>query len=209
MLLPDYRIFQDEYSVENLDNKLRQLAQGKYGSAAFPVLKALDYMEHLYEGKQRENLPLILHPLRVAWLLLELDQYATSKGCIAALLHETLCEQLLSAAEIEQRFGEYVLKLVLSVGDTFYSQRSLFEDEQLKQERWQEIMRSSHEVRSLRTFDDLDTILAWQLLPATSSVRSFLPHWLLDVHEKSLPLAHATNIHAYTIMLQVYENLSK
>lgn len=209
MLVYDHRVFQEEYSEENLDSKLRQLVQTKYGGAAVAVIGALDYVRQLYQGHYREHVPAILHPLRVAWLLLELDQYVNSKVCIAALLHSSLHDQLLTPPMIEQRFGVYVSKLVLSVGETFDCKENSSKNREARQEEWQKIMSGSHEIRSLRTCDDLDTVLSWQRLPASSPARSSLPLWLTEVRERALPLAHATNIHAYTLMLQEYEKLLK
>lgn len=208
MLLHEYSVFQNEYTEENLDRKLRQLIQRKYGSMGLSVINTLDRALNMYRGRYKDGIPFVLHPLRVTWMLLELDQYATSKMCIAALLHSAPHERLLTLAEIEREFGGYVSKLVQSIGDAFCCSAFSLEDHETRQRRWQKIMGESHEVRSLRTFDDLDTLLSWKFLSESSPIHSSLRLWLADVREMSLPLAHATNIGAYTIMRQEYEKLS-
>ena len=209
MLLHDYRIFQEEYTEEDLDGKLRLLAQSKYDSMASLVINALDCVRYVYRENLSNDPSSVLHPLWTVWLLLELDQYVTSKTCIAALLHSTLKKRLFTSSQIHDQFGGYVLKLVQSIGNPFCCRDCLLEDHEARQREWREIMGSSHEVRSLRTFDDLATILSWKFLSVSSAVHSTLYSRLAEVGEMSLPLAHATNIHAYEIMQQTYEHLLK
>lgn len=197
------------FQPEKIEEKLRQIIQDKYGNMAKPVIEALERIKDLYQGPSGNGTAPVLHALRVTWLLLEWGQYVNSKVCIAALLHHAWYEGLLTSEEIEQKFGAYVLKLVQSIGISFCCTRYMQEDHVSKQQQWQTTMRGSHEVRTLRVFDDLENILTWQTIPPDSPARADIAHWWEDVCEMSVPLAHATNIQAYNIMRQAYEKRLK
>ncbi|HZS77592.1 MAG TPA: HD domain-containing protein [Ktedonobacteraceae bacterium] len=187
-------------SVDDIEEQLHALVETRYIKTHTPlVFEALGFIQRLYHGKLRDNsVPYILHPLRVALMLGQYEERTGTKLLIAALLHDTIKDGDLEDAEIEQRFGHFVAKLVTKVarytsntGDTSSTD-------------WDEILLESHEIRALKVFEELDNVMYWRILPVNHALRNNIPFWLEDVRTKYLPLAHATNMQAYELMHQEY-----
>jgi GTP pyrophosphokinase len=191
-----------EYTEEYLCDVVRCKYDQVYASQIF---KALDLARGAHAGQFRcNNASYIVHPIRVALMLMRFERITTAKVVIAALLHDTLEKTCLKDDDIEQGFDKYVAKLVRSVTRNHNAQ-SLQEKRIAKLQIWQEIMVSSHEVRAIKTFEDLDNMLCWKVISAESPCIKKIPRWLEEAQEMSLPLAHATNMEAYTLMRQEYE----
>ena len=99
--------------------------------------------EQAHKGQTRDSgLPYIVHPLAVANTLVELR--LDDDSIIAALLHDTLEDTKLSAAEIEAAFGSDVLQLVEGVTKLdFKAAGDLDERQRAKAEttKWAETLR--------------------------------------------------------------------
>jgi guanosine-3',5'-bis(diphosphate) 3'-pyrophosphohydrolase len=191
-----------DYTEEYLCDIVRCKYDQVYASQIF---KALDLARGAHAGQLRcNNASYIVHPIRVALMLIRFERITTAKVVIAALLHDTLEKTCLKDDDIEQGFDKYVAKLVRSITRNHDAQ-SLQEKRIAKLQNWQEIMVSSHEVRAIKTFEDLDNMLCWKVIPAESPCIKKIPRWLEEAQEMSLPLAHATNMGAYTLMRQEYE----
>ena len=65
-------------------------------------------------------------------------------------------------------------------------------------------MNNIHEIRAIKTFDALDNMMCWKSIPQEKIARKKIPRWLKEAKEMSLPLARATNIHAYNLMQELY-----
>src|SRR5205085_1163506 len=102
-----------------------------------------------------------------------------------------------------QKFDKYVAKLVKSVTN-HYETKSLEDKMLAKRQNWEEAMQASHEVRAIKTFEALDNMICWKVIPEGSLCRKKFPRWLEQAREMSLPLAHATNMQAYHLMRQEY-----
>ncbi len=190
------------YTEEFLCDVVRCKYDEVYASRIF---QALDLARGAHAGQFRCNdAPYIVHPMRVALMLMKFEKTTTAKVVIAALLHDTLEKTRLKNDDIEQAFDKYVAKLVRATTRNHDAQ-SLLEKRMAKLHNWQEIMVSSHEVRAIKTFEDLDNMICWKAIPAENSCKNKIPRWLEEAQEMSLPLAHATNMEAYLVMRQEYE----
>ena len=142
--------------------------------------------------------------MRVALMLVHFDRNITSKVFIAALLHDVLEDTSITEQEIEEKFGKYVARLVQSVTRHHKKTEGLLEKQADKRQNWEEIILDDHEVRAIKTFEDLDNMICWKTIPPKNPVQKKIPRRLEEGREMSLPLAHATNLQAYKIMQQEY-----
>jgi GTP pyrophosphokinase len=205
MITQEYDFARCDSTVEETEAYLHEIVKGKYDKAnADVIFEALNMAHHAHDKQNRcNNIPYIVHPMRVALMIVKFEKSITSKVFIAALLHDTLEKTCLTNDEIEQTFGRYVLKLVQSI--TRRHETKSLEDKMLaKRQNWEEVIQASHEVRAIKTFEDLDNMICWKVIPEGSSCRKKFPRWLEEAREMSLPLAHVTNMRAYNLMHQEY-----
>src|SRR5712692_4427940 len=160
MISHDYDFLQRDYRLEDTEQYLIEVVAGKYSNIdAAQIFKAVDLAREVHYYQVRcDNLPFVIHPIRVALMLVRFDRNITSKVFIAAILHDTLEDTNLSFTEIEDKFGKYVAKLVQSVTRR-HGTKNLEEKREAKAQNWREVMLNSHEVRAIKTFEDLDNII--------------------------------------------------
>ena len=102
-----------EYTEEYLCDVVRSKYERAYASQIF---KALDLARSAHDGQLRCNdAPYIVHPMRVAIMLIKFEKTTTAKVVIAALLHDTLEKTCLTKDDLERIFDKYVAKLVRSL----------------------------------------------------------------------------------------------
>jgi (p)ppGpp synthase/HD superfamily hydrolase len=207
MIIDRYDFTKYNSTLEYTEKYIHKVVQNRYNiESQHQIFKAMDVAKDAHaHQRMANNFPYVIHPMRVALMLMKFDRSVTSKTIIAALLHDTLADTCLDCAEIVQQFGSYVAQLIQSV--TISSDTS--EDFRVKREKWQEIMLNSHEVRAIKTFEDLDNIMSWKTIPVGNPLRYEIPRWLAEASELSLLLAHATNMHAYKLMQEEYAYYAK
>ncbi len=81
------------------------------------IQKALEFsiVKHGNQKRKNENLPYIIHPVRVAGLVLLNFPFSNMVMYIAALLHDVLEDTETSYEELVNEFGKTVADLVLAV----------------------------------------------------------------------------------------------
>jgi len=161
---------------------------------------------YAHEGQCRcNNAHYIIHPMRVALMLLKFDKNTMSKVFIAALLHDAVEKTDLTLSEIEGHFGAYVAKLVRSITRKHGEKQSLQEKSEAKCQNWLEVMSVSHEVRMIKACEDLDNMICWKSISVSSPCHKKMQRWLNEAEKMSLPLARTTNSEVYNIKCQEYE----
>jgi GTP diphosphokinase / guanosine-3',5'-bis(diphosphate) 3'-diphosphatase len=202
----EYDFLRCDHDLYDTTEYLREVIRKKYTEADVShVFEAFTLAEYAHRGQYRaDGLPFIIHPMRVALMLVHFDRNITSKMFIAALLHDTLEDTDLYESVIEEKFGKYVAKLVRSVTIRYETQD--FRDKQAaKLQKWRELMLSSHEARTIKIFEDLDNMIYWKTIPVGCPEYKKIPRWLEETQKTSLPLAYATNTEAYLLMQKEYE----
>lgn len=197
--------FRCDYNLDDLTEYLYEIVENKYNKTeAHQIFEAFTLARSAHKIQFRgDNIPFIIHPMRVALMLVQYDRNITSKVFIAALLHDVLEDTSLKIPAIEEQFGKYVARLVQTV-TRHYKTGELQEKRVAKRQNWEEIILEDHEVRAIKTFEDLDNMITWKAIPPQSLVQQKIPRWLEEAREMSIPLAHATNLQAYKIMQQEY-----
>ena len=84
------------------------------------ILDAAIFASEKHQGQVRKNKghsPYITHPLLVAQAIYQIGGIVNSRILTAAILHDTLEDTMTDEKEIEARFGEKVLSIVLELTD--------------------------------------------------------------------------------------------
>ena len=203
----EYNILCCDYTVEKTKEYLSTAVKEKYSQEQVrQILEALNMAHCAHEGQLRCNsAPYIIHPMRVALMLLKFDKNTISKVFIAALLHDTVEKTNLREGEIEEHFGAYVAKLVRSVTRKHDERQSLQEKAEAKCQNWLEVISGSHEMRMIKACEDLDNMISWKSIPESAPCHKKVQRWLNEAEKMSLPLARTTNSEVYNVMRQEYE----
>ena len=202
-----YDIFCCDYTVEKTEEYLTTVVKEKYSQGQVQqILEALNMARCAHGDQLRcNNAPYIIHPMRVALMLLKFDRNTISKVFIAALLHDTLEKTNITFSEIEGAFGSYVAKLVRSVTRKHDERQSSQEKTEAKCQNWLEVISGSHEVRMIKACEDLDNMICWKSIPESAPCHKKMQRWLNEAEKMSLPLARTTNSEVYNVMCQEYE----
>ncbi len=203
----EYNILYCDYTVEKTEEYLRTIVKEKYAQEYVrQILEALNMARCAHKDQLRCNgAPYIIHPMRVALMVLKFDKDSISKVFIGALLHDTVEKTNITLSEIEERFGSYVAKLVRSVTRKHDERQSPQEKAASKHQNWLEVISDSHEVRMIKVCEDLDNMICWKSIPESDPGWEKIPRWLREAEKMSLPLAHMTNLEVHRVMRQEYE----
>lgn len=199
----DFDFFRCDRTLDEITEHFYETVNKKYRATdAFQIFEALELARSAHEKQLRDdNVPFIIHPMRVALMLVHSERNVTSKVFMAALLHDTLEDTPVTVSLIEEKFGKFTARLVQSVTRRDKTEE-LQQKREAKRQNWEEVILEDHEVRAIKTFEDLDNIICWKTIRPDSPIQGKIQRWLGEVQEMSLPLAHATNLQAYKIMQQ-------
>lgn len=203
----EYNILYCDYTVAQTEDYLCTIVRGKYSQEQVrQILKALNMARCAHKDQRRCNgTPYLIHPMRVALMLLKFDNNAISKVITAALLHDTVEKTGITLSEIEEQFCRYVAKLVRFMTRKHDEMQSDQEKTEAKYQNWLDVLAGSHEVRMIKVCEDLDNMICWKSIPESASGRKKIPRWMIEAEKMSLPLAHMTNLEVYSVMRQEYE----
>ncbi len=205
-MLDKYNLLRCNYTVQETEEYLHEVVDKKYNERQIQqILEALDLARYAHRNCYRgDNAPYIIHPMRVALMILNFDPDTITKVFIAGLLHDTLEKTELTFSDIEDRFGRYVAKLVQTITRKHLEGQSFQEKIEAKRQNWLEVISNGHEARMIKICEDLDNMICWKNIPEGAQARKKIPRWLKEAKEMSLPLAHVTNVQAYKLMCQEY-----
>ena len=175
----DTSLFRCDCSIYEITANLNEIVKNKYRDTdALQIFEALELARSAHNKQFRnDTVPFIIHPMRVALMLIYFDRNITSKVFIAALLHDVLEDTSVTKLMVEEKFGNYVAKLVQAVTRR-HKREGLQEKREAKRQNWEEIILDDHEVRAIKTFEDLDNMLCWKTIPPTSPAQKKIPRWL-------------------------------
>ena len=177
-------------SADQLEQRLRDETM----TMTWPsVSGAIDLAKRAHAGQMRRGseTPYIVHPLRVALILLDVAEQKDAPVICAGVLHDVLEDSDTPQDDIEDDFGPQVLDMVLAL--THPDQRegeSAFDRNKRMFENMQWSGRDVHVVKSADRLDNL--ITAHQ---AMSDER--LSEYIKESREMLLPLTLASNTALY------------
>lgn len=202
-----YNVLHCGYTVKETEEYLYTIVKEKYSEEQIQqILKALNLAQCAHKDQLRCNgTPYILHPMRVALMLLRFDKDTISKVFTAALLHDTVEKTNTPLSVIEEQFGSYVAKLVQSVTRKHDERQSPQEKTEAKWQNWLKVISASHGVRMIKVCEDLENMVCWKSIPESDPGWKKIPRWLGEAEKMSLLLARITNLEAYSVMRQEYE----
>lgn len=145
--------------------------------------KALDFAKLAHNGQKRdEGTPYIMHPLRVANILM--DEVAAMKADLicTALLHDVIEDCGITMKELKNNFNEAIAQMV----------KLLTKDpsvENHKRVYIETIMNSGDSVKLVKVCDRLDNLRSLRFSANKGKMRRYIS----ETEKKYIPMAEATN----------------
>jgi (p)ppGpp synthase/HD superfamily hydrolase len=185
-------------NAEELEQRLRDAT----AAMTWPsVAKAIDVAKkaHLGQLRRGSNNPYIVHPLRVALILISLAEQKNAVVICAGILHDVLEDSDIPQDDIEDDFGGQVLDMVVALthptqkeGESMHDRnRRMFDNM-----RW--AGRDVHIVKSVDRLDNLST--AHQAMKAERYAE-----YIIESREMLLPLTLASNTAVYHALTAAIE----
>ncbi|MDP6962646.1 MAG: HD domain-containing protein [Planctomycetota bacterium] len=175
---------------EQLEQRLRELT----ASMTWPSAeRAIEMAQQAHEGQIRRGskLPYIVHPIRVALLLLEVAEQSNAAVICAAILHDVLEDSNIPEDEIEDIFGSQVLDMVVALT---HPQNKDGESNFERNKRMFENMRwADRDVQIIKSADRLDNLTTAH----EAMGKDRLQEYLFESREMLLPLTLASNTALY------------
>jgi (p)ppGpp synthase/HD superfamily hydrolase len=142
------------------------------------IQQAVIHATRSHDGQYRDDgVPYIIHPIRVALLLIEHGEQDVDL-IIAALLHDVVEDCADTIEDIRTLYGESVAALVKDAT----RERPEVETEEMKREakpkkfRWY-IAEANVDSCKIKSADVIDNMRSWQYIPSGHSTRDKFPRW--------------------------------
>lgn len=153
------------------------------------VIVAFEFAKKHHAGQKRdEGVPYIIHPVRVANVLMKERNYYDPDVIIAALLHDVVEDSSVKVGQIGKKFGSEVKRLV--------SGMTRIKTRESKYIKYKKTMKADYRTRIIKCADVLDNMRSWPL----STLTYKFPRWFKEVREMYLPLARHTDEHIHKEM---------
>lgn len=174
------------------------------------IRKALDMSRRAHQGQLRaDGSDYIVHPVRVAMLMAEVDPEVKSNSLIAGLLHDAVEDSDLTVTVIKDVLGSEVARMVEKVTRERPANESAEERKRGKLEKWNAVMNEDYAVRLIKTCDFLDNVISWKFITMEQAGYSKLGRWLMEAETMYLTLANHTNEVAAKLMAKELEQYRK
>ncbi len=142
-----------------------------------------------HTGQTRDDgHPYVIHPIRVAKMLLEDMEERDVNVIAAALLHDVVEDTSVTLEEIHQQFGQRIAELVNSVTRPRAKEETEADKLTTKPKNYQKIFASAPETICIKAADILDNMRSWVAGEAVVRAQGKLSRWLNEARSWYLPI---------------------
>ena len=179
------------------NNKLLEAIKNLKGKAQ--IVSAIKIAKRSHKGQKRdEGQDYIIHPLRMANILIFELLKKDRDLIISAILHDVIEDSNTTLKEIKEKFGKKVAELV--------SKLTRDKIKETKKEKFQKLIKESKEVRLLKAIDWLDNLRSFPHRKIKD--KRFFRH-IKEASEMYLPLAETINDYVTSKMKKIIKILPK
>lgn len=152
---------------------------------------ALEYARAKHEHQSRiGGAPYIVHPIRIANILL--DEWRTDDAdmIVAGLLHDIVEDTSTTVKELKQMFGNEVGSLVDGM--------TMWKGSETHEIYLRRVARGPEKLRLIKCADAVDNLRSWPA--STAEADEKFPRWWKQAHDHVLPMAEGVNKKAAKII---------
>lgn len=150
------------------------------------ILAAFQFAQLKHKGQRRdEGAAYVIHPIRVAIILLDNAGTSDADVAVSALLHDVIEDCGVRIVSIEKRFGKRVAQFVKALTRIPIKGESDIEKEKHKKQKFMELEHKPLEIRLIKCADILDNLRCaadvafWSWTPIA---RKKFPRWRREFH---------------------------
>lgn len=161
------------------------------------IERAYVFAEKKHSSQTRLNgTPFIIHPIRIACILME--EWNEKDGAViaAGLLHDVIEDTHTTIREVKDAFGDDVAKLTDGM--------TMWKGSESAEVYLQRIARGTVRLRQIKCADLLDNLRSWHEVP--DEVGEKFPRWWRQDKTYGLPIAETTNRKAYDLFKKMLED---
>ena len=174
------------------------------------IKKAYQLARKSHSGQKRdEGPPYIIHPIRMANILIEELKIKDPLIIAAALLHDVVEDTAATLKNIKETFGSRVYRLVRDVTRWRPKNETEAQKKKSKKKYFSKVMEEDEESRLVKVVDLLDNLRSWPFIPNDSPSQEKFRRWSQEARLYYLPLAKKTNNYIYQGMKKIVKSSKK
>ncbi|MEI7579360.1 MAG: HD domain-containing protein [bacterium] len=135
--------------------------------------------------------PYILHPLRMALILIKYFQISNPIMVQALLLHDTVEDTQVTLAEISQYFSDQVMQYTAELTRIHEPEETPVEKFSAKKLKFKEFLEKPRDLKILKVIDFIDNAYDWGNIAANHPAYLKIPRWLAELKQFGIPLAES------------------
>lgn len=150
--------------------------------------------------RRDEGLPYIIHPIRIANILMTKFKEANPSVVAAALLHDVVEDTPVTITQIKKIFDHQTYQLVQGMTRSRPKNETEAQKRKSKKKNFRKIMMSNKELNLIKSIDILDNMRSWRFIAKGHPSEKKFKRWLEEAKLFYLPLAKQTDNYIYQEM---------
>lgn len=181
------------WQMQRFDKLLKKLASGDVDR----VKKAYRFAEERH-GKQirSDGTPFVIHPVRIANILIGEWSERDADVIIAGLLHDVIEDTQTTTREVKDAFGDVSAKLVDGM--------TMWKGSESPEVYLQRISRGPEKLRLIKCADVIDNLRSWHRCTPETAMK--FPRWWRQTKDYVIPIAESTYAPAATLIKEMIED---
>lgn len=165
--------------------------------ASAKIMKAYRFADDKHRGQARaDGTPFIIHPLRLANVLMGEWSERDADVVIAGLLHDVIEDTQTTIREVKDAFGDIAAKLIDGM--------TMWKGSESQEVYLQRISRGSEKLKLIKCADALDNLRSWHECPKSIAVK--FPRWWRQTKDFVVPIAETTHAPAARLIKEIVED---
>jgi (p)ppGpp synthase/HD superfamily hydrolase len=161
------------------------------------ILKAYRFADERHKQQFRaDGTPYIIHPVRLANILMNEWAERDANVVIAGLLHDVIEDTQTTIREVKEAFGDLSAKLIDGM--------TMWKGSESQEVYLQRISRGSEKLRLIKCADALDNLRSWHECPKDIALK--FPRWWRQTKDYVVPIAETTHTPAAKLLKQIVED---
>lgn len=182
-----------KWQFERFEKLLKKLDAGD----AAKVSKAYQFASEKHKNQVRaDGTPFIIHPLRLANVLMGEWSERDVNVIVAGLLHDVIEDTQTTIREVKDAFGDVSAKLIDGM--------TMWKGSESPEVYLQRISRGTEKLRLIKCADALDNLRSWHECPKDIAVK--FPRWWRQTKDYVVPIAESTHAPAARLIKEIVED---
>lgn len=158
------------------------------------IIEAYKFAKKYHGDQKRQgDIPYVIHPLRVANLLIERLNIREREVIISALLHDVVEDTSATFESIKDKFGTRSALLVNNLTRIKEADETLKNRYEKKLEYFKKLISKDYNTRAIKTCDILDNMMSWRYIPEDHPLRNKFDRWFKEAKTINIPLAKSVD----------------